>query len=94
MSRAIATEREKAVHSEGVGVGMIIAAGIVADVSEVYCREILASAGVRSFQDARDLGADDYDIRRCRVAIRNLMRKSREHRERFGLGFFALGAQA
>lgn len=71
------TSRLKKEHSDGVGVGMVIAAAIVASHSEVQAEEILHAAGVTSITKMRAIGCDDYDIDQLRVIVSEIQRKQR-----------------
>lgn len=72
-----ATAREEKAHSDGVAVGMVIAAAIVADHSSVHAEEILGAAGIGSITDMRTFGCDDYDIDQLRDVVAEMQRRRR-----------------
>lgn len=85
MGEATWTEREKKIHRDGMGVGMVIAATIVLEESDVYAEEILGAAGLRSVADLRAIGCDDYDIDQLRSLIKEMQRKRRYDARRSSL---------
>ena len=70
-------ESEKKAHSNGVGVGMVIAAAIVRRQCETTAEEILCAAGIASIADMRKMQCDDYDIDQLRTVVAEIQRKSR-----------------
>lgn len=71
------TSRLKKAHSDGIGVGMVISAAIIADQDPVYAEEILGAAGVQSVADMRAIGCDDYDIDQLRDLVKEMQRRRR-----------------
>lgn len=69
------TDRERKIHQDGMGVGMVIAAAILVDHDSVYAEEILGAAGLTSVKDMRSIGCDDYDIDQLRGLIAEMRRK-------------------
>ncbi len=61
-------------ESNAVGVGMVIAAGIVVSGfgAETIAEEILGAAGVTTVKEMRDIGVDWYDIRLLVPVLRTL----------------------
>lgn len=74
----------KAAESRGVGIGMCIAAAIIADHSPTYAREILGAAALETVAEMRALGVDDYDIKKLRFVIRDIAASRRWHRRHTG----------
>jgi hypothetical protein len=67
-------EALKEAHSNGVGVGMVIAAAIIVRVwgGDVQAEEILGAAGIKTVADMRRFGVDAYDAWPLRNVIRQL----------------------
>jgi hypothetical protein len=71
------TSRLKKAHSDGVGVGMVIAAAIIVDHSPVHAEELLGAAGIQSIADMREISCDDYDIDQLRDLVKEMQRRRR-----------------
>lgn len=71
--------------NKGVGIGMAIAAGMIAEWDDVRAAEILHAAGLTSFEALRQAGVDEYDIKQLRSVVSEIGRKER----RFRTGGFA-----
>lgn len=80
----------KQAESRGVGIGMAIAAAIVADWDDVRAGEILSCAGLTTFDDLRSAGVDDYDIKKLRFVVKNIAQRERNLRGASTRGFAAL----
>lgn len=66
-------------RSNAVGVGMVIAAGIILSCwgSEVEAEEILAASGLTSVKAMRRAGVETYDIRLCVPVLRTFRDRQR-----------------
>lgn len=62
----------RAAEKRGIGVGMVIAAAIIVDLSDVYAAEILLAAGLTTMADMRAIGAEAYDVRKLRGVLRQI----------------------
>lgn len=67
----------KQFQSNAVGVGMVIAAAIIADDNDVLAEEILCAAGLETVARMRKVGCDDYDINKLRPVVTNMNRRKR-----------------
>lgn len=59
-------------ESNAIGVGMVIAAAIIADHNDVLAEEVLGAAGLETVAEMRAAGCDAYDVMRLRRVIRNI----------------------
>lgn len=80
----------KEAETRGVGIGMAIAAGIIAEWDDVRATEILQAAGFHSFNDLREAGVDDYDIKLLRRVVTEMMAQRRRISVKLGRGFVAV----
>jgi hypothetical protein len=82
------TAEEREAERRGIGVGMVIAAAIIADHDPIYAEEILNAAGLTSTAAMRAAGCDGYDILKLRALLLNIARRNaqRDLRRARGLG--------
>lgn len=69
------TAEEREAERRGIGVGMVIAAAIIADHDPTYAEEILNAAGLTSTAAMRAAGCDGYDILKLRAVLLNIARR-------------------
>jgi hypothetical protein len=68
-------------RSNAIGVGMVIAAAIIADHNPVYAAEILGAAGLETIAEMRVAGCDAYDVNQLRHVIRDIARHKQPRSE-------------
>lgn len=71
---ALTSTPTTAATSKGVGIGMVIAAALIAEWDDTRAAEILHAAGLTTIKDMKAAGCDDYDIDKLRAVIRNIAR--------------------
>ena len=74
-SGSVPVERGSERKDRLIGVGMCIAAGIIADFEPVYCEEIIRACGWTTIKDLKANGVDEYDIKLLYPVMKEIARK-------------------
>jgi hypothetical protein len=81
LSRLAVLEEERRLdgggRKQGVGIGMVIAAALVADDDPVKAEEILQAVNMTTAAKMRAKGVDDYDIGKLKTVIQDIANRER-----------------
>ena len=77
----------RADQSRGIGIGMVIAAAIVAQHDDTLAEELLHVTGMTTVAALRAGGCDDYDIVKLRFVIQNIAVRKRHRLDAANRGF-------
>lgn len=86
----MASAREREIEKRGIGIGMVIAAAIIADHDPVYAEEILGAAGLTTTAAMRAEGCEPYDILKLKRVVQHIAQRRANTARHHGYGFGAV----